>query len=109
MLPGMAAISMFLLFVSMFTAFHMLRAGQTPPAARYSVLAVCTLIVVGVFGLLRLQRWGWALVCGGCVLGAGANFWTFHMTRMGPYLVQGLFLMLFFLYMSRPEVRERLR
>jgi hypothetical protein len=100
---------MFLLFVSMFTAFHMLRAGQAPAAARYSVLAVCTLMVVGVFGLLRLKRWGWALVSGGCVLGAAANFWTFHVTRMGPYLVQGLFLMLFFLYMSRPEVRERLR
>ena len=28
---------------------------------------LCTLLAAGVFGLLRLRRWGWALVLGGCL------------------------------------------
>ena len=108
-LPGMAAIAMFLLFVSMISGFEMLHAKGVSAAARYSVLAIATLVVVGVFGLLRLRRWGWALVSGGCILGSVANFWAFHVSHIGTYLVQGLFAMVFFFYLSRPEVRDRLR
>ena len=60
-LPGMAMIAIFVLFVGMLTAFGAL-SGKYPGGARYVVLIVSTMMVVGVFGLLRLRRWGWALV-----------------------------------------------
>lgn len=109
MLPGMAAIAMYVLFVSMFTAFKMINSKGMPPSVRYGILSICTLVVLGTFGMLRLRRWGWALVAGGCLLGAIANFVAFHATHIGAYLVQGLFALVFFLYLSRTEVRDRLR
>jgi len=109
LLPGMAAIGIFALSVSTITAFQMIRDHALPPTARYTVLFICTAIVAGVFGMLRLRRWGWALVTGGCLFGAIANFIGFHISHFGGLLVEGLFALVFFLYLSRTEVRDRLR
>lgn len=109
MLPGMAVIGVYLLVFSMLNAFG---AGKnlfgTGPV-KYSILGVCTLMVLGIFGMLRLRRWGWAIVSAGCVLMAGAYFYGFHAAHRPPYIIQGLFAMVFFLYLIRTEVRERLR
>ena len=40
---------------------------------------------------------------------ATGYFYGFHRTHVPPYIVQGLFALVFFLYLSRTEVRERLR
>lgn len=109
MLPGMALIGMYLLLIGMLNSFAAIRGSFGLGAARYSILGVCTLLVVGVFGLLRLRRWGWAIVTAGCVLMAAGYFYGFHRTHIAPYVVQGLFALVFFLYLSRTEVRERLR
>jgi hypothetical protein len=109
MLPGMALIGMYLLVLAMLNAFAAARGSFGQSGAKYSILAICTLLVVGVFGLLRLLRWGWAIVCAGCVLMAAGYFYGFHRTHIMPYIVQGLFALVFFLYLSRTEVRERLR
>jgi lysylphosphatidylglycerol synthetase-like protein (DUF2156 family) len=109
MLPGMALIGMYLLVVSMLNAFAATRGTFGQSAAKYSILGVCTLLVVGVFGMLRLLRWGWALVTAGCLLMAAGYFYGFHRTHIPPYIVNGLFALVFFLYLSRTEVRERLR
>ena len=108
MLPGMAMIGIYLLFVSIFTAFQVMHVGGMPTYTRYSILAVSTLVAVGAYGFLRLRRWGWALETGGCLTMALGNFFAFHHTHAGPFLIQGLFGLLFFLYLSRTEVRERL-
>jgi len=108
MLPGMAVIGMFLLLIAMINAFAALRGAFGLGAARYSILAVCTLLVVGVFGMLRLQRWGWALTTAGCLIMAIGYFYGFHRTHIAPYIVFGLFDLVFFLYLSRTEVRDRL-
>ncbi|WP_433984219.1 hypothetical protein RBB78_03700 [Tunturiibacter empetritectus] len=73
------------------------------------MLALCTLLAAGVFGLLRLRRWGWALVLGGCLTLCLGNLFVFEKTHAGPFLVQGLFALVFFLYLVRTEVRDRLR
>jgi hypothetical protein len=109
MLPGMAMIAMYLLLISMLNAFAAARGKFGLGAAKYSILAVCTLLVVGVFGLLRLRRWGWSLVTAGCLIMSLGYFYGFHRTRIAPYIIQGLFDLVFFLYLSRTEVRERLR
>ena len=109
MLPGMALIGMYLLVLSMLNAFAAARGSFGTGAAKYTILAICTLLVVGIFGMLRLLRWGWAIVTAGCVLMAAGYFYGFHRTHIMPYIVQGLFALVFFLYLSRLEVRERLR
>jgi hypothetical protein len=109
MLPGMALIGMYLLVLAMLNAFAAMRGTFGQSAAKYSILGVCTLLVVGVFGMLRLLRWGWALVTAGCLLMAAGYFYGFHRTHIPPYIVNGLFALVFFLYLSRTEVRERLR
>jgi hypothetical protein len=109
MLPGMALIGMYLLVLAMVNAFAAARGSFGAGAAKYSILGICTLLVIGVFGLLRLLRWGWAIVSAGCLLMAAGYFYGFHRTHIAPYIVQGLFALVFFLYLSRLEVRERLR
>jgi len=109
MLPGVAGISLFMLVLTMVNAFAALNGKFGVGSAKYGVLALCTLLAAGVFGLLRLKRWGWALVLGGCLTLCLGNLFVFEKTHAGPYLVQGLFALVFFLYLVRTEVRDRLR
>ena len=108
MLPGVAVIGMYLLVFSMLNAFAAMRNVFGIGSVKYSILGVCTLMVLGVFGMLRLRRWGWAIVSAGCVLMAAAYFYGFHVAHRPPYIIQGLFALVFFLYLIRTEVRERL-
>ena len=109
MLPGMALIGMFLLLLAMINAFAAVRGVYGFGPARYTVLSICTFVAVGVFGLLRLRRWGWAITAAGCLLLASGYFYGFHRTHVPPYIVLGLFDLVFFLYLIRTEVRDRLR
>lgn len=109
MLPGMAMIGLYLLLFSMLNAFAAARGAFGVGSAKYTILSVCTLMVIGILGMLRLRRWGWAITTAGCVVMAAGYFYGFHAAHRPPYIVQGLFALVFFLYLSRPEVRERLR
>lgn len=109
MLPGVAGICLFMLVLTMINAFAALQGKFGPGGGKYGVLALCTLLAAGVLGLLRLRRWGWALVLGGCLTLCIGNLFVFQRTHAGPFLVQGLFAMVFFLYLVRTEVRDRLR
>ena len=109
MLPGVAGICMFMLVLTLINAFAALRGSFGGGRGKYGVLMLCTLLAAGVFGLLRLRRWGWALVLGGCLMLCLGNLFVFQKTHAAPFLVQGLFAMVFFLYLVRTEVRDRLR
>ncbi len=109
MLPGVAGICMFMLVLTMINAFAALQGKFGTGGGKYGVLALCTALAAGVFGLLRLRRWGWALVLAGCLTLSLGNMFVFHKTHVAPFLVQGLFALVFFLYLVRPEVRDRLR
>jgi lysylphosphatidylglycerol synthetase-like protein (DUF2156 family) len=109
MLPGVAGISLFMLVLTLVNAFAALTGKFGVGSAKYGVLALCTLLAAGVFGLLRLRGWGWALVLGGCLTLCLGNLFVFEKTHVLPNLVQGLFALLFFLYLVRTEVRDRLR
>lgn len=109
MLPGVAMICMYLLLLGLLNVFAALRNTFGAGPAKFSILGICSLLVIGVFGLLRLRRWGWAIVTAGCVLMAAGYFYGFHAAHRPPFIVQGLFATVFFLYLSRTEVRERLR
>jgi hypothetical protein len=107
MLPGMAAIAMFLLIVTMLNAFAALHGVFGNGPARYGILGVCTLLLAGVFGILKLRRWGWALVTGGCLVICGGDLYLYAHNHVGFFLVRSLLEMCFFLYLARPEVRQR--
>jgi hypothetical protein len=109
MLPGVAAIALYMLFMAGINAFGALRGMFRTAAAGYGVLAVCTLLVIGVFGLLRMRRWGWALVLGGAVFLALGDLFYFKLTHAPFFLIRSALEMIFFLYLVRPDVRERTR
>jgi len=58
---------------------------------------------------MLLLRWAWALALAAVLLLGCYNLWIFSSFRQAPSLVQGLLNLVFFLYMIRSEVRERLR
>ena len=108
MLPGVAGIAMWMLVVATVGVFGAIN-GVYVGHARYVVLPVCTMIVVGVFGLLRLKRWGWAMVLAGTLLlSFGYGFMATTLKQPG-FWVMSLLNLCFFLYLSRTEVRERMR
>jgi hypothetical protein len=109
MLPGIAGICIYMLILAMLNAFSAARGQFGIGTAKYSILAASTLLAVGVFGLLRLSRWGWALVTAASLVMAFGYFYGFHRMHSPAYVIQGLFALVFFLYLSRTEVRERLR
>jgi hypothetical protein len=109
MLPGVAGICMFLLVLTMINAFAALQGKFGAGGGKYGVLMVCTLLAVGIFGLLRLRKWGWSLVTAGCMVLSAGDLFLFSRSHAGFYLVRGLFSLVFFLYLVRTEVRERLR
>ena len=109
MLPGVAGICMFLLFFTMVNVYGALINVYGTGRGKYGMLVLSTLLAAGIFGLLRLYRWGWALVLGGCLTLSLGYLFEFEKIHDGRFLVQGLFALLFFLYLVRAEVRERLR
>ena len=108
MLPGIAGICMFMIFMTMLNVYAGLHGSFGVGTSKYGVLALCTLLAVGIFGLLRLKKWGWAIVTAGCLLLSVGDLLYFEKTRAGFFLVRGLFDLVFFLYLVRTQVRDRL-
>ncbi len=108
MLPGMAFIGMYMLLLAMLNAFAALHGIFGAGLPRYGIFGICTLMVIGVFGFLRLRRWGWSIVAAGFLLLAAGDFYLYSRKHIGFLLIRGLFSIVFFLYLSRTEVRERL-
>jgi uncharacterized membrane protein (DUF2068 family) len=108
MLPGVAAIALYMLFMAGINAFGAVRGMFRSTAADYGVLAVCTLLTIGVFGLLKMKRWGWALVMGGAIFLALGDVFYFKLTRAPFFAVRAALETIFFLYLVRTDVRERM-
>jgi hypothetical protein len=109
MLPGVAGICLFMAVLTMINAVAALQNKFGTGNGKYGVLGLCTLLAAGVYGQLRMFRWGWALVLGGCLTLCVGNLFVFEKTHAGQFLLQGLFALVFFLYLVRTEVRARLR
>ncbi len=109
MLPGMVFIALYLLLLAALNAVAALHGVYGVGVARYGIFLLCTLMLIGVFGFLRLRRWGWALVTAGFLLLAAGDFYYYSRKHIGFLLIRALFSIVFFLYLSRTEVRERLQ
>ena len=105
LLPGIAGICLYMMVVALTGVFGALR-GAFPPMI---ALPICTLLVVGIFGLLRLRRWGWAMVTAGSLLISMMYGWMARHMGMPRLWVMSALDLCMFLYLVRAEVRERLR
>ena len=103
-LPGLAAISIYMLLLAG-TIILGVAGGHFPSV--YLVFAAA--FVTAGPGLLLLLRWAWALTLAAVMLLAGLFLWRFSAQHAFPYLAQGLLNLVFFLYLVRGEVRDRLK
>ena len=103
-LPGLIAIAVYLLLLSVVIVIGVV-GGHYPPL--FIALPVFLLAACG--GLLMLFRWAWAMTLAAVLLLGGYNVWIFARLHFGASLIQGLLNLVFFFYLVRPEVREKLR
>ncbi len=108
MLPGVAAIVLLLMVFASINVYAALSGIYGFGGGRYGVLGICTLMVVGLVGLMRMRRSGWAIVTAGCLLLSGGYLYLFTSMHLPGAIIQGLFTLVFFLYLVRPEVRDRM-
>jgi hypothetical protein len=104
-LPGVAAISVYLLILAGVIILGVVSGRRYP--AFFLLFAAAFLATSG--GLLMLFRWAWSLALAAVFLLVAYNSWIAYSQHQLPALVQGLLNLVFFLYLVRPEVRERLR
>ena len=103
-LPGLAAISLYLLVLSGVIILGVVTGAHYPPL----FLVFAAVFIAASLGLLRQLRWAWALALAAVFLLVVYNAWIFGTQHQGSAVVQGFLNLIFFLYLVRPEVRERL-
>jgi uncharacterized membrane protein (DUF2068 family) len=103
-LPGMAGIALYMLAISVVIAIGVI--GHHIPAV---FLVASLLTACASFGLLRLQRWGWALSLAATFLLMIYQFYVLMRLHQSAAGVMGALNLVLFLYLVRPEVIERLK
>ena len=103
-LPGLAAIALYLLLLAVVIVIGVV-GGHYPPL--FLILPVFLIAACG--GLLMLFRWAWAMALSAVLLLGGYNLWLSVRLHLGASLIQGLLNLVFFFYLVRTQVRERLR
>jgi hypothetical protein len=103
-LPGIAAISLYLMLLAVVLIVGVV-GGHYP--AMFLLLPVFLFAACG--GLLMLFRWAWAMALAAVLMLGGYNVWIFAHLHMFPALIQGLLNLVFFFYLVRTEVRDKLR
>lgn len=104
-LPGLLAISFYLMVLAGVIILGVASGSHYPPV--FLILAAAFITASG--GLILLLRWAWAMALGAVFLLVCYNMWVFSAQHMMAALIQGLLNLVFFLYLVRTEVREKLR
>jgi CHASE2 domain-containing sensor protein len=104
LLPAMAGIALYMFVLAGVVGFGA-ATGRFPRL----FLILCVLFLAAAVGLIRLYRWGWALTSAASFLLMSYGVWAYIHTRMAAALVMSFLNLVFFLYLVRPEVRDRLR
>jgi uncharacterized membrane protein (DUF2068 family) len=104
LLPGMAVIALWMLAQCGIGLI-----GVILHKLPIAVLLICVFFAVAANGLLKLKRWGWALTLGAAFLSMSyAAFMLFRFHQL-PMIVMLMVNLVFFLYLIRPEVLERVK
>lgn len=104
LLPGVAAIALWMMLLSLIGLVGVTM-HRLPPI----VLLLCVAFAAAGQGLLRMRRWGWALTLAAVFLSGLYGMWVLVRFHQIPIIVMLTVNLVFFLYLVRPEVRERLR
>jgi hypothetical protein len=104
-LPGLGAIALYLFVLAGVIVVGVVGGRHYPPL----FLLLSAALITASGGLILLFRWAWAMALSAVFLLGAYHLWFFTSQHQPPSLVQGLLNLVFFLYLVRPEVRERLR
>jgi len=104
MLPGIAAIGLWMFVLSLLGLLGVIRHALPP-----GVLVFCAIFALAGHGLMRLRRWGWAMTLGAVLLSATYGIWVMVKLHQLSMFVMVAINLILFLYLVRPEVRERLK
>lgn len=108
-LPGIAAISLWMLILSVLGVAGVLMHRYPAGGPSIAILILSTFFATAGLGLIRLRRWGWALTLAAAFLCAGFGFYSLIHSHQPQWLLMTVVNFVFFLYLIRPEVLERLR
>jgi uncharacterized membrane protein (DUF2068 family) len=100
----MAVISIWMLAQSAIGTFGVLH-HVFPPA----VLIFAVLFAAAAIGLLRQRRWGWALALAASFLSMCWGAWAIFHMHQEQWVVMAVVNLVFFLYLVRPEVLQRVK
>jgi hypothetical protein len=104
MLPGVGAIGLWMFVLCVLGLVGVTR-HELPKVA----LVFCVAFAAAGQGLLRLKRWGWAMTLGAVLFSATYGLWVMVKLHQLSMIVMVVINLLLFLYLVRPEVRERLK
>jgi hypothetical protein len=104
-LPGLAAIALYRFILAGVIVVGVVSGRHYPPL--YLIFSVFFIAASG--GLLMLFRWAWAMTLAAVLLLAGYDLWIAISLHQPPSYLQALLNFVFFLYLVRVEVREKLR
>lgn len=103
-LPGLLAIALYLVLLA-----GVLILGVVQRHYPVVFLALSAAFLTAAAGLVMLFRWAWAGALSAVFLLACYNGWIFGAQHVTPAVVQCGLNLVFFLYLIRAEVREKLR
>jgi uncharacterized membrane protein (DUF2068 family) len=104
LLPGMAVIALWMLAQCGLGLIGLFTRRLPWPAA-----IICVMFALAANGLIKLKRWGWALTLAAAFL--SMTYGAFMLIRFHetPLIVMVVVNLVFFLYLIRPEVLERVK
>jgi uncharacterized membrane protein (DUF2068 family) len=102
--PGVAAIGLYMFLLCVLWLVPISR-GQMPKA----MLILCAAFAFAGQGLLRQKRWGWAMALAAIFLSSIQQVFRIARYHELPMLAGAAVNLIMFLYLVRPEVRERMR
>jgi uncharacterized membrane protein (DUF2068 family) len=102
--PGLVAICLYMLLLAGTTVVYVVGHHME---MLYLVFPV--LFIAGALGLLLLLRWAWALALAAVALASATFLFDYFRGHSFASLMQGLLNLIFFLYLVRTDVREKLK
>ncbi|HEX5233771.1 MAG TPA: DUF2127 domain-containing protein [Silvibacterium sp.] len=104
LLPGMALIALWMLAQCGLGLMGVITRRIPGPA-----VIICAMFALAAFGLVKLKRWGWALTLGAAFLSMSYGVYMLLRFHQVPLVVMVAVNLVFFLYLIRPEVLERVK
>jgi len=103
-LPGMAGIALWMIMLCCIGLF-----GVASHHLPMVVTVLCAFFAAAASGLLQQRRWGWALTLAAVFLSICYGTYMLARFHQTPLIVMVVVNLVFFLYLVRPEVIQRLR